>query len=113
MPFNKTYKNKLIGIKRFCEKAYYSKLLEDNKNNIKETWKILNDIMNKKSKKTTNPQNFIDSEGNTITDEKTAANQFNEFFINVGPNLAAKIKKKKIVVTYLIICHQQMNLACF
>ena len=44
----KTYKNKLTSILRYCEKQYYSDLLKINKNNMKETWKIINDLVNKK-----------------------------------------------------------------
>ena len=91
----KTYKNKLVNIKRFCEKTYYSNLLEENKNNIKETWKILNNIINKKGKNPQYPQHFNDLNGDVIKEEKTAANKFNEFFVNVGPNLAAKIRSEK------------------
>ena len=73
-------------------KKYYSNLLDENKNNIKEAWKILNTIINKKSKNSAYPQQFNDLNGNIITDEKLAANKFNDFFVNVGTNLASKIK---------------------
>ena len=91
----KAYKNRLINIKRFSQKEYYSNLLEVNKNNIKETWNILNNIINKKAKKSQYPQQFNDSNGNIITDKTTAANKFNEFFVNVGPKLASKIKQEE------------------
>ena len=65
----KPYKNKLTNIKRFCGKEYYSNLLDENKNNIKEMWKILNTIINKKSKNSAYPQQFNDLNGNIITDE--------------------------------------------
>ena len=45
----KTYKNKLTGtstsILRYCEKQYYSDLLKAKKNNMKETWKSINDLL--------------------------------------------------------------------
>ena len=91
----KIYKNKLVNIKRFCEKKYYSDLLENNKNNIKETWKILNTIINKKTKSSAYPEHFTDSNGRIISDKKRAANEFNNFFVNVGPNLADKIRQEK------------------
>lgn len=34
---------------RQCEKEYYSNLLEENKQNMKETWKIINTLLNKQS----------------------------------------------------------------
>ena len=47
--------------------------------------------MNKKAKKSQYPQQFSDSNGNIITDKTTAANKFNEFFVNVGPKLVSEI----------------------
>ena len=90
----KKYKNKLINIKRFCEKQYYSNLLENNKSNIKETWKILKTILNKNAKKSLYLQCFNDNDGNPIKDEHIAANKFNDFFVNIGPTLASKIKQE-------------------
>ena len=46
----KKYKNKLTAILRGCEKRYFTELLEINKGNMKETWKILNGLINKKIK---------------------------------------------------------------
>ena len=37
----KKYKNKLTAILRYSEKQHYSNILELNKMNMKETWKIL------------------------------------------------------------------------
>ena len=43
------YKNKLTGILRYCEKKnHFTVLLEKNKGNMKETWKIINCLINKK-----------------------------------------------------------------
>ena len=50
----KKYKNKLTAILRHCEKQYFTELLEINKGNMKETWKILNGLINKKTKRQTN-----------------------------------------------------------
>ena len=47
----KKYKNKLTAILRYCEKQYYTDILDYNKGNIKETWKIINSLINKQSKK--------------------------------------------------------------
>ena len=59
----KTYKNKLTSILRYCEKQYYSDLLKANKNNMKETWKIINDLLKKKSStRSTYPTEFMKME---------------------------------------------------
>ena len=49
----KTYKIKLTSILRITEKNYYSSMLEKQKANVKETWKILNEVINKR------PEYFI------------------------------------------------------
>ena len=46
----KKYKNKPTAILRYSEKQHYSDMLELNKMNMKETWKILNTLINKKKK---------------------------------------------------------------
>ncbi len=43
----KKYKNKLTSILQVCRKEYYSKILSNNKNNIKGIWGVLNSIIKK------------------------------------------------------------------
>ena len=57
---------------------------------MKETWKILNNVL-VRNKQIQLPDFFKDSDGNKITDSKKNANNFNEFFTNVGTKLANKI----------------------
>ena len=45
----KTYKNKLTSIWRIAEKDYYNTKLQEYKNDMKNTWKILNDITQRKN----------------------------------------------------------------
>ena len=42
------YKNKLTGRLRYCEIKHFTDLLEKTQGNIKETWKIINCLINKK-----------------------------------------------------------------
>ncbi len=58
----KKYKNKLINIIRVCRKEYYSKILYNNKNNIKGIWDILNSIIKNGDKQQSYPQYFIDND---------------------------------------------------
>ena len=90
----KKYKNKLTAILRRCEKQYFTELLEINKGNMKETWKILNGLINKKSKGKQISTEFNGDESK-ITGDKTIANGFNNFFVNIGPSLAKRIPKCK------------------
>ena len=56
-------------------------------------WETLNELLNKPRKNTKLAKTFIDSNSsNIIKDPDEIANKFNNFFINVGPNLAKKIE---------------------
>ena len=58
-------------------------------------WKTLNKLLNKPTKNTKLTNTFVKSNTTNIVDDpKEIANKFNEYFINVGPNLAKKIKCK-------------------
>jgi hypothetical protein len=88
----KKYKNKLTTTLRSCEKQYYSDILAESKNDAKKTWKIINEIINKKKKASKLPTEFI-CNNKPITGNLNIAKGFNEFFVNVGPNLAGQIRK--------------------
>ena len=74
--YNK-YKNKLTGLLRYCEQTLY-RASRKNKGNIKETWKIINCLINKKSKGTSYPTEF-NSSAAKVTGSKHIANSFNTF----------------------------------
>ena len=75
----KAYKNKLTSALRNCEKKIYIKLLEQEKKNVKGTWKILNTIIRKGKRSSNYPDSFIHN-GATVKNKKDIANGFNDFF---------------------------------
>ena len=100
----KKYKNRLTSVLRNCEKGYYSNLLAKYRNNIKETWKILNGIIKgKRGSSSDYPDSFIHA-NTIIKDKKGIVNGFNDFFVNVGPNLAAKIPQTEHASIYDYLC---------
>ena len=86
----KKYKNKLTNILRCSEKSYYDDLLKLNQNDIKGTWKVLNSIVKKSNYSACYPEHFLENNKN-ISSKIDIANGFNNFFVNVGPNLAKDI----------------------
>ena len=44
--YYKKYKNILTSLLRLSEKLYYSNKINNNKNNIKYTWSIINNLIN-------------------------------------------------------------------
>ena len=63
--------------------------LQKKRNNIVKSWKIIQDVINKRNK-TTKTASFRISE-HDITGQQTIAQKFNEFYVNIGQTLASKI----------------------
>lgn len=86
----KKYRNRLNQIIRTAKINYYHYKFEEQKNNIKETWKLIKTLLNKQ-KSSSETSRFIYN-NTIITDKKEIADKFNEYFINIGPNLSKKIQ---------------------
>jgi hypothetical protein len=84
----KMYRNKLNISLRLAKQNYFSTLLDKEKHNMRNTWKILNSIL--KSSKNQISSKFVKN-NNSITQPKEIANEFNRYFANIGPTLAASI----------------------
>ena len=57
---------------------------------MKETWRLLNNLLNKNKAKDDYPTQFSDNNSKD-NDFYTIANKFGTFFSNIGHNLANKI----------------------
>ena len=86
----KLYKNKLNYLIRIAKRNYYDSKFIMATNNLKETWKLINEVINKRKSKLSLPQSF-NSNGRSITDPTDIANEFCNYFTNIGPNLANRI----------------------
>ena len=83
------YRNVLTSSIRLARQMYFSRQFEKHKHDLKSTWKVINEALN--TKKDTNfPQHIIE-EGRKIEDPTEIAELFNDFFVNIGPNLAKDI----------------------
>ena len=68
---------------------YYRAKLHSNAGNLKQTWKTLNELMNKKSNINKIPE--IKDEKGEIIDEARIPDVFNKYFVELGEKLANKI----------------------
>jgi hypothetical protein len=91
----KTYKNRLNHVIKTAKKVYYENQFLKYKNDIKMTWQTINEVLINRSKtKSKLPDTFLQKYSNTnFTNPVDIANKFNEYFVNVGPQLAKKIPK--------------------
>ena len=87
----KLYRNKLNHLLRMAEKRHITQLLEKYKSNMKKTWIIMKDIINKNNKPT--DCKVFKQNNKLITDKVDICNGFNDFFINVGCTLDKKIPR--------------------
>ena len=85
----KDFRNKTTALLRITEKQYYQEQIIENKNNLRKTWVIIKQVINKN--KNSKICDKFTSGKNTITGPKTIANAFNNYFVNVGATLASKI----------------------
>ena len=87
----KTYKNLFERIKKNAKKNYYRDKIKLFENDIRNTWKIMKEIIGKKkcNNETLPKQLIVDKI--EIHNAKSIAEKFNELFVNIGPNLANEI----------------------
>ena len=83
----KKYKNKLTSIIRKCKKNYYTHLLYNSKT-IKNTWSILNSIINQRKPNLLKITININRKG---CSDSTISNKMNYHFTQIGNKLADKI----------------------
>ena len=74
---------------RSAEKNYYAAKLSNLQNNMAKTWKVLNAMINKQNSKKIISE--IKLGGVTSDDPAEISEKFNNFFTNVGPDLAKNI----------------------
>ena len=81
----KAYRNKLNSLMRRIEVDHYKKLIETNKNNLRKSWQVIKEIINKKRTQKTQSAFVIN---NRLSEDKNhIANGFNKFFVEIGPTL--------------------------
>ena len=85
----KAYKNKLQKLLRSAEKQHFHELFEANRRNLKKSWAIIKNIINKKQFGNKLCEFVIN--GEITADQKLIADTFNNFNTNIGKNLSEKI----------------------
>jgi len=84
-----TYRNKLKLVLRAAEKRFYSDLLLKAKGNMRQTWKVIGSVLNQS--KLSKISKSFNIDGSTVSNTFDIAEKFNEYFTNIGCNLAANI----------------------
>ena len=87
----KKFRNAIIRDIKLSKRNYYSNYFDSCKNNMKKTWKGINELIS--SRFHNSNINHLNVNEEVITDSTLIANAFNDFFVNVGPNTEKSIPK--------------------
>jgi len=85
-----TYNRILKQSIRQAKRLYYHSSFDKYKNDMKQTWAIIKNIMNRSGRKTDLPKHFL-VDGKYISDPDLISNSFNKYFTEIGPKLAGNI----------------------
>ena len=97
----KYYRNRLNKLRNILKRRYYEQKFDTAKSDIKQTWKLVNEVISRKKKDTVSSTEFK-KDNERITDKREIVNRFNEYFVNVGANLAKKITATNLsFISYL------------
>ena len=89
----RVYKNILNSAIRKAKCIHYAHLFDLYKTNMRKTWETIKQLLNKNHKQFEFPSTFT-IKGINISDKKEIAQQFNNFFVNIGSQLVETISSK-------------------
>ena len=82
-------RNKVNSLNIQLKKQYFSTKFSECKGNMRDSWKTINELLNKRSKSCN--IDCIKDSGNAIVNRKGISNTVNSFFCTIGAKLASKI----------------------
>ena len=89
------FRNKTRTIITRAEEKYYNNLLKGHQNNSHQLWNTFGKILNK-NKQNKRKIGSLNVNGDKISDTQTITDSFNNFFSQIGDNLAAKFAGNNI-----------------
>ncbi|XP_057290307.1 uncharacterized protein LOC130612998 [Hydractinia symbiolongicarpus] len=106
---HKTYKNLFEKLRKLSKKNFYARILTKYRNDIENTWSVIKEIIGKKQQRNKCFPDKLFVNGELLCCDREIGAAFNDFFVNVGPQLSAKIKTKVDYKNYLPNCNFQMG----
>ena len=86
----KSYRNMISTLLKQSKKNYYDEYFKDNINNTKNTWKGIRSIISIQKTSNNSPK-IISLEDHTVTDPRTIAITFNNFFCSVAAGFQSEV----------------------
>ena len=85
----KEYRASLRKTIRKAKRDFYTHIYNRHKNDIKKTWSLINETLNRNLRKQSTNEFLVDDQ--MLSDPLVIANKFNEYFAHIGSTLADKI----------------------
>ena len=96
----KNHRNKLTSLLRIAERTFHEEQLEINVNDSTKCWKIIKEAVGQNS--VINDDNCtFHINGNDVNDKQIISDEFNDYFVNIGPNLASNIDNTSNPIEYV------------
>ena len=96
----KRHRNALTSLMRTTERRYNEDQLELYKNDLRKVWKIMKEVIGKTNdSRKQDLEMFVD--GSISKDPKTIVNAFNDYFVDIGPQLASRINSDVNPMSYI------------
>ena len=87
----KAFRNALNRLLRLAKRNYCHSILNEHKDNSQKVWQVVNELAFTKNRTRLLPSKLVTSNGHTVTDEETIAEEFNCYFVNIGKSMADAI----------------------
>ena len=87
----RTFNRILRNSTRLAKMAYHRKRFEKCKNNVKDTWVAINEVICRNYR--TNLPEIFKINGKSVKDNQIIADEFNAFFSNIGKKLTSEINR--------------------
>ena len=95
------YKSKHNYTTRKLKRGHIESLLNKYRSKLSKLWGIMKDIINRNKMSITHPEYFYIN-GKKVTNKNDIANHFNEYYINIRPNLCKTLpKNNESPLTYM------------
>ena len=89
----KTLSKSLNYLQKQSKKKYYDELIKKSTKNSKQTWKVINDIVQLKKGNGKGIVKIEDKNGNEVSEPAKISEIFNQFFVSIGQKLSNSFSK--------------------
>ena len=104
----RVYRNKLKALLIKAEKSYYENKFKMCSDDLRQSWKILNSMLNRNT--TFSQQSMFKIDDANCTNPNQIVDKFNSYFTSIGPDLASKISVSKF---FLLLRIKESLTQCF